>query len=86
VAVLKHIYETNGPGELKRDFSAAGQVVDPDGRLTAHDGTLTGLNLDEAGLKGVLIAKRSAGCIGKLVKKDLISEQRHDRVLPLSHL
>jgi len=53
-AALKNIYKTNGPGELKWDFSVPGQVTAQDGRLKARDGALTRLNLSEAGLKGVL--------------------------------
>jgi len=54
VAALKEIYQTNGPGNLEWDFSIPGQVTAQDGRLEAQDGALTGLNLDRAGLKGVL--------------------------------
>ena len=53
-AALKGIYETNGPGNLRWDFSTPGQVTARDGRLEARDGALTGLNLNRAGLKGIL--------------------------------
>jgi hypothetical protein len=54
VAALKHIYETNGPGNLDWDFSVAGQVTAHDGSLKAPKEALTGLNLNQVGLKGVL--------------------------------
>jgi len=54
VAALKKIYCENGPGNLDWDFSTPGQVTARDGRLVARDGALIGLNLNRAGLKGVL--------------------------------
>jgi len=56
VAALKEIYENNGPGDLEWDFSTPGQLKARrwDNRLEARDGALTGLNLNQAGLKGVL--------------------------------
>jgi len=40
VAALREIYQNNGPGELKWDFSTPGQVTAKDGRLEARDGPL----------------------------------------------
>jgi internalin A len=54
VAALKHIYETNGPGNLEWDFSIPGQVTAGDGRLEAQDGALIGLDVRSADLKGIL--------------------------------
>ena len=54
VAAMKEIYNLNGPGGLKWDFSSPGQVTAQDGRVTAIEGALTGLNLDEAELTGIL--------------------------------
>lgn len=62
MAALKQIYETNGPGNLMWDFSTAGQVAACDGRLFARDGTLTGLNLNQAGLKAEFPAKYNYVC------------------------
>ena len=54
VAALEEIYSLNGPGGLKWDFSVPGQVTALDGRVSAMEGALTGLNLDAAELTGIL--------------------------------
>ena len=53
VAALKQIYETNGPGKLKKwNFSIPGQMTGKNDRLAVKDGALIGLNLDSAAIKG----------------------------------
>ena len=55
VALLKSIYENNGPGRLDWDFSRPGRVtVFDDGTVEVKAGALIDLRLEKAGLTGEL--------------------------------